>query len=144
MLHRIRKTAILVLCLVLVCGLSITALAETEPHHLPKVVGGGVTVTTYAEIHRYDTMGQIKAVKNNNYDMATDTTVWMTFRYFDTDLNQVSDDLGCDNKGIAWVQLTLGADEAFAMIEADYDFRAYVHTPSETIRYSLPIINMRY
>lgn len=70
------------------------------------------------------------------HDMAIKTEVWMNYLYLDSDLGEVSDEVGVINYAVAVNELRLTEDEAFAMVEVSYDLFAHHNLPTVTERFA--------
>ena len=126
MLHTLRRIFVLVLCLALVCCLSVTAFAATSFNDDEDFDDGNTTVEFAAHINRYTTDG-FSAVDSSI--APANARVAMTGRYIDSEYN-LRDDLSDEDieTNIAFVNVSFSDDEIFSMVDAAYQFWAEVPT----------------
>lgn len=119
---KLKRLMMLALCLALVCGLSVTAFAFSEPFD-----NGNTIVDWSASIHAYYTIGVIE-VETYIFDANPDTEASVDCSYLDNNYIRCygHDDASNEFTSLAFVGFPDGA--IYHMIDATFNFWAEVPT----------------
>ena len=133
MLFKFRKIAILALCLVLVCGLSVTAFAITEYSIDEDYDNGNVVAYADAKLDRYYTWGSTEVISYLTEDIPDpDVYVFLTYRFYPDDVTAGIQTYNGSRYDQWYVRTQFNAatnpQNIFAMYDATYRFQAYVPT----------------
>lgn len=127
MLYKFRKILVLALCLALVCGLSVTAFAESNFHIYEPYDNDQTFVDVSAGIDQYSTIGVIE-VQTFIFDADPDTRATVFCSYRDSAGNVQYRGDNAYNGYTSVVSVGFPAGTIRNMIEATYNFWGEVPT----------------
>ena len=125
MLHNFRRIFVVALCLALVCGLSITALAVSREYD-----GGYSIVDWSASVFTYSTMGviEVQCISKPEDTASVNTEASVACRYLDNNfILRTTYDTESGNETTLLI-LSFPSSSIYHMIDASYDFWAEVPT----------------
>ena len=138
---KLKRLMMLVLCLALVCGLSVTAFAARTYSDREEYDGGLTWAESYAQISQYSTSGYVDA---EGYNESSSTGVSCTYAYVSINGTRLYDEMQCNVPVRSSVNISFSSENIQNMRYAFYDFWAQVPSSSGWYDYEPDTVRLDY